>query len=310
MRSEDLERALGATPASFAARMDQTLRGLKEEKEVKRMAFRTIMVFALVVAVLCTTAFALVSQGLEWYYSHRFTAYQEYEPEKYSAIMENLQTELTQTPANDPEIDICVAEASWAPEQKVLVISVAAAPKNPETAELHPLWNLDADGAYVGGENLDLYADDEEARGEHWLWTEAGYGPVEEMTAPGKKLLLLDNGAVCLDDIRLLGDVSSVDAYVTEEGVVHTVIEVRLEDFFDPAYADKVQAQIECSPDSAEFWRDRLAEVERVRQIIGEDGDGVLTLTLPYTVTAYSDDDEQLYHGGRQGEVRFELKIR
>lgn len=310
MRSEDLDRALGATPAAFADRMDETLRGLKEEKRMKHMAFRTIAVFALVIAALCTTAFALVSQGLEWYYSNRFTAYQEYEPEKHSAIMEHLQTEVKQAPVNDPEISILIEETSWAPEQKILVISAVAAPANPETAELHPMWNLDADGAYVGKEHLGLYADDEDARGEHWLWTASGYGPVEEMTAPGKALLLLDTGSICLDDIRLLGDMSSVDAYVTEEGAVHTVFEVRLEDFFDPAYADKVQAQIDSAPDSAELWRSRLAEVERVRQIISEDEDGVLTLTLPYTVTAYSDDDEQLYHGGRQGEVHFEVKLR
>lgn len=310
MRSEDLDRALGATPAAFADRMDETLRGLKEEKRMKRMAFRTIAVFALVIAALCTTAFALVSQGLEWYYSNRFTAYQEYEPEKHNAIMEHLQTEVKQAPVNDPEISILIEETSWAPEQKILVISAVAAPANPETAELHPMWNLDADGAYVSKEHLGLYADDEEVRGEHWLWTASGYGPVKEMTAPGKALLLLDTGSICLDDIRLLGDMSSVDAYVTEEGAVHTVIEVRLEDFFDPAYADKVQAQIDSAPDSAEFWRSRLAEVERVRQIISEDEDGVLTLTLPYTVTAYSDDDEQLYHGGRQGEVHFEVKLR
>lgn len=310
MRSEDLDRALGATPAAFADRMDETLRGLKEEKRMKRMAFRTIAVFALVIAALCTTAFALVSQGLEWYYSNRFTAYQEYEPEKHSAIMEHLQTEVKQAPVNDPEISILIEETSWAPEQKILVISAVAAPANPETAELHPMWNLDADGAYVSKEHLGLYADDEEARGEHWLWTASGYGPVKEMTAPGKALLLLDTGSIFLDDIRLLGDMSSVDAYVTEEGAVHTVIEVRLEDFFDPTYADKVQLQIDSSPDSAELWRSRLAEVERVRQIISEDEDGVLTLTLPYTVTAYSDDDEQLYHGGRHGEVQFEVNLR
>lgn len=310
MRSEDLDRALGATPQSFADRMDQTLLGLKEEKEMKRAAFRTVMVFALVTALLCTTAFALVSQGLEWYYSNRFTAYQKYEPEKHNAIMKNLQTEVPQTPANDPEINISVTETSWSPEQNVLVVSIVASPIDPESTELHPMGNLDQDGSYVSKDDLALYAGDEEARAEHWLWTEDGHGPVNEMVAPGKQLLLLDADAIYLDDIHLLGDMSSTDAYVTEEGAVHTVLEIRMGDYFDPDFAEIIQQQIASSPDSAEYLTRRLAEVERFRQIIAEDEDGVVTLTIPYTVTAYTEDDELLYNGGRNGELHFDLKIR
>ena len=40
------------------------------------------------------------------------------------------------------------------------------------------------------------------------------------------------------------------------------------------------------------------------------DSDGVITLTVPYTVTEYTGDDAQLYTGGRTGSIAFELNIR
>ncbi len=310
MRREDLDRALGQTPQSFSDRMDQTLLSLKEEEKVKRFAFRTVMVFALITVLLCTTACALVSQGLDWYYNNRFSNYQKAEPEKYSAIMKNLQTEVPQQPVEDPEINISVNEISWAPEQNVLVVSVIATAANPEAFELHPMWDLDADGSYVGKENLELYADDEEARGEHWLWTKKGYGPVAEMVAPGKQLLLLEAERLYLGDIPLTGDGSSFDSYVMDDGSIHAVLEINLQCFFDPAYPDDVRKMIEKTPDMADYWNNRLAEIERFQKIISEDEDGVITLTLPYTVTAYTEDDQQLYTGGRNGEIHFDLKIR
>ncbi len=35
----------------------------------------------------------------------------------------------------------------------------------------------------------------------------------------------------------------------------------------------------------------------------------MVTLTLPYTVTTYSEDDVALYTGGREGEIRFDVKL-
>lgn len=310
MRSDELDRALGPTPQSFADRMDQTLLHLEEEKPVKRIAFGTVLIAAVLALALGTTAYAVVSQGLEWYYNNRFTAYQQYEPEKHSAIMVHLQTEVSQKPVDDPDINIAVTEASWAPEQNVLVVSLEATAADPEKNELHPMWNLDADGSYVGPENLAAYADDEEARAVHWLWTEDGMGPVAEMVAPGKQLLLLRTSEVYLDDIHLMGDMSSADEYVSEDGAVHTVLEIRMDDYFDPNFGARVQEQIKASPELADHWNRRLKDVERFRQIISEDEDGVVTLRVPYTVTYYTDDDAQLYTGGRQGEVQFEMKFR
>ncbi|MBP3637377.1 MAG: hypothetical protein J6K13_07470 [Clostridia bacterium] len=306
MRSEELDRALGATPQSFARRMEGTLLELKEEKEVKRVAFRTVLVVALVTALLCSTAYALVIQGLEWYYNNRFTAYQQYEPEKHQAIMNHLQTQVPQTKAEDPDISIAVTEVSWVPEEKVLVVALAAAAAEPDKAELHPMWNLDADGAYVGKDNLELYADDEEARGEHWLWTSAGFGPVVDMVAPGKQLLLLDADGIYLDGRMLIGDMSSVDAYVAEDGTVHTVFEIRL-DYMEEDYISQQQALLEQYPEQT-FRLDNIETARKLTALV-EHAER-MELTIPYTVTPYTEDDAQLYTGGREGEIAFTVELK
>lgn len=306
MRSEDLDRALGATPQSFADRMDQTLHDLKEEKQVKRVAFRTVLIASLIILALCTTAFALVSQGLTWYYNHRFTAYQEHEPEKYDAIMKNIQTELPQQSIPDPNIHIAVDEAAWIPEQNLLVVSVIAAAAQPDVCELHPMWNLDADGYYVGSDTKEL-EEDEEARSEHWLWTRAGYGPVDEMVAPGKKLLLMDVNELWLGDVDLMQlSASSVDTYVTEEGAVHTVLEANLE-LLKEDFIVQAQQQLEKEPDSV-YWALCLDAAQKLQALLRSTDS--LELTLTYVVTDYTEDDYALYTGGRKGELTFALKIR
>lgn len=312
MRPEDLDRALGPTPQSFSEKMNQTLLHLEEEKQVKRIALRTVLIFALLAALLCSTAYAVISQGLEWYYSNRFTAYQQHEPQKYEAIMTHLQTDLPQT-VSDPDIRIAVQEAAWVAEEKVLVVSLTAAPADPERYELHPMWNLDADGAYAGEGGAIDPASDGEDRAVHWLWTSAGFGPVDEVIAPGKELLLVDADSVRFAGLEILGDSSSMDAYVQEDGTVHFVLETRL-DFLDPAHDVELEAYIElCKEqyaDSVPYAQQRLANAQLQRQLVLEDADGVIDLTIPYTVTVYSEDDTQLYAGGRQGEISFQIQIR
>lgn len=233
----------------------------------------------LALALMATTALALVGHGLGWYYDNRFPALKEHEPETYEDIMANLQSDVPQWAEEDPEIRIAVAETSWAAAERVLVVSVMAEAADPAVHELYPMWNLDADGAYVGEGGAVEPASDGEDRAVHWLWTKRGFGPVEKLIAPGKALLLVDMQHLYLDDMCVVS--SSMDAYVTEDGMVHTVLESRL---------DAAQAEALLAADT--------------------DGDGSVTLTLPYTVTRYTDDDEQLYLGGRTGEIRFEVKLR
>ncbi len=311
---EKLQRRYPEMTEDFVRRMQEMIHGLpsqKEERKMKRAAFRTVLVFSLVAVLLCGTAFALINQGLEWYYNNRFTAYQTHEPEKYAVILENLQTDVPQNPAaEETDILLSVQDAAWVAEQHFLVVSFVAAPVNPETTELHPLWNLDADGAYVGeGGNPNPQSDGED-RAVHWLWVGNGnFGPVEEMIAPGKELLLIDMNAICLDGHELLGDNSSTDIYRDEAGNVHAVLEIQL-DFMKPGYEADMLARMEQNPDMKEYYQEKLEKDLYCKALIENDADGVITLTAPYTLTRYSDDDTQLYQGGKEGEITFQLSIR
>ena len=296
----------------FARRMDDLLCSLppqKEETKVKRFALRTVLIWAVLTALLCATAYAVITYGMEWYYNNRFTAYQEHEPEKYAAIMEHMQSGLPQTAEGCDLVDIQVAEASWAEEENVLVVSLKALPADPAVYELHPMWNLDADGSYVGEGGAADPASDGEDRAIHWLWTKEGFGPVEEMIQPGKQLLLLDTGDVLLEDFVLLGDGSSMDSYVGEDGAVHTVLEVQLS-LLEEDYEASMRKQIQENPEYASLMEKRLEKELACRQMILDDDDGVIRLTVPFRVIPFTEDDMALYLGGEQGKVTFDLKIR
>lgn len=297
---------------AFACRMEQLVHSLpaqKEETKVKRLAVSTVLAWVLLAALLCATAYAVINYGMEWYYNNRFTAYQEHEPEKYAAIMEHIQSDVPQRVTGDSLINIQVEEASWAAEKNVLVVSLKATPKESEAYELHPMWNLDADGAYVGEGGSIAPETDGEDRAVHWLWTTEGFGPVADMVAPGKQLLLLNADEVLLGENHLLGDGSSMDSYVGQDGAVHTVLEIRL-DFLQADYEAGVRQRMMESPESAPYMEKHLAANLETRRLIQEDTDGVLTLTVPFTVTPYAEDDQLLYGGGQQGHIDFEIKIK
>lgn len=242
------------------------------------MKFTMKLALAMVIGVLLmgSTALALVNYGLEWYYENRAVSVKEQQPGKYAAIMTNLQSEIAQRTQEDPDVCVAVMEASWVQEQKILMVSVVASAADDAVYELHPMWNLDADGAYVGKGGAENPVSDGEDRAVHWLWTNSGFGPVEQMVAPGKKLLLIDMQNMYIDDVKLR---ASMDAYVTEEGAVHTVLE--------------------CSLDE-----------QQMESLMAAAGEGAVTLKLPYTITHYSEADELLYGSGRMSEICFDVKIR
>lgn len=272
---------------------------------MKRVAFCTVVLVTLITLLLCATAIALVSQGLEWYYNNRFTAYQENEPEKHDAIMEHLQTELPQTTPDDPDIQISVTEASWAQEQNVLVISLLATARYPEQDELHPMWDLDVDGAYVGDSAPAEVTEDSEDRSEHWLWTPEGFGPVEEMVAPGKQLLLLDCDTPYLAGLSLDFVEASMDVYVNEDGAVHTVLEMSL-DFLQDDYIEKQRQRLAENPELT-FLLKNIETAQELQQRLKNASS--VACTIPYTVTHYTEDDMLLYTGGRTGEISFTLNM-
>jgi len=312
MRNEQLDRAFGVMPDAFADRIDQTLRTLEEEKPMKRFTLRTALVTALLVALLGTMAYAVINRGLEWYYSNRFTAYQEHEPGKHDAILQNLQVVSVQDAAEDPLVRVEVREASWVPERRMLVISLAASAKEESQAEVHPEWNLDADGSYVGAENMSAYADDPEARAEHWLWTEKGFGPVKEaMSDPGKQLVLFEASQIYLgtmeNGIEMMGDMSSMDSYVSEEGETITIIEAQL-DWMRPEFDQEQLDWSEKEPGFAKMIHERITKAQKLRERVAQNN-GVLQLTIPYTVTPYSEDDQQMFDGRYTKHVTFEINI-
>ena len=302
-----LDRALGPTPQSFCDRMDDTLLSLKEEQQVTRIALRTVMVAILAAALAVSTAYALLSQGLAWYYENRFTAYQQYEPERHEAILRNTEQEVPQTASDDAEVSIRITETSWLPDNQLLVVMTAAQAKEPG-ALLYPMGSLDTDGAYVGeGGNPAPEADGED-RAVHWLWTREGFGPVEKMTG-GRALLLLTAHEIWWEDVLLLGDNSSYDEYVDENGVAHSVMHLELKEMLSPDWETSVQARIDAGQNTA-YWQRRREEIARFRQALNASPDGVMTLRMPYAVTAYTEDDAQLYSGGRTGEIVFEVKLK
>lgn len=60
---------------------------------------------------------------------------------------------------------------------------------------------------------------------------------------------------------------------------------------------------------SIPYLEQRLSNAPLLRQLFAKDTDGVIDLTIPYAVTLYSEDDAQLYAGGRQGEISFQIQI-
>lgn len=313
MWNDELDRALGPTPGDFSARIDQTLQALEEKKNVKRFGWRVPVLAALLLALLCGIAYAVIMQGQEWYYNNRFTAYQKYEPQKHQAILEHLQMNPEQTHREDPVVNVVIQDVSWIPEERLMTISLAARPQNDAAIELHPMGDLDADGSYVGPENLEKYAEDEEARAEHWLWTENGFGPIREvMRDPSKELYLFE-----ADFIRIGPDGSGIcamnggssDSFIGEDGAVITVLECELR-WMDPAYDEQVLAMAWMSEEQKEIEiarnRDMRASFEQ-----NLDKEGLLTLSIPYTVTKYvEDDDNALYTGGAKQWVTLRIKVR
>lgn len=310
MRIEDLDRALGPTPQSFCDKMHQTLLHVEEEKQVKRIALRTVLIFALLAALLCSTSYAVIYRGFEWYYNSRFSDHLSLDPATYETVMSHLQTGLPQT-ASDPDIHIAVQEAVWLTEERLLVVFLTATPTDPDHYELHDKGCLDADGAYVGKDGMANPESFFKSHTEHWLWTTEGHGPVDQMIASGKELLLVDMHFPLLDGIKFQGTGTSM-GIVRESDTMYYAMEIQL-NFLDPAYDAEIQATIERDrdkhPESIPHLEQRLSTAPLLRQLFAEDADGLITLTIPYTVTLYSEDDAQLYTSGRQGEISFQIQI-
>lgn len=245
MKREELDRAFAQTPQSFSRRVEDTLQALKEEQPVKKLTMRSALVAVAAVLLLCGIAYAVATmQGQEWYYNNRYTALKEHEPEQYQAIMSSLTTDVPQsvTPDQGGLLAVNVQDYAWVGEKGIFTVSLAARPADDAAYELYPIWNLDADGAWVD----ELDPENPESRLEHWLWTDKGFGlPKDVMKDPTKRLLLVafeDDLRIGQTDCVLPG--SSYDAFTGEDGAAIFVHQ------YDLSRADKaVQNAISANTD-------------------------------------------------------------
>ncbi len=255
------------------------------EKEGRAMKKKMLMtpVFALLIALMLgTVAFAAAGQVLDWYYAERFSTYPA---EQRDAILDNVQSVPAQEQDENADFFATVQEYSWVAAEKKLVLTLNVKAVN-HGIELHPMWNLDADGA-LG----------DEGREEHWLWTAKGFGKPEDVMAdPSKALYLTD-----MQDMLRIGShednftatlEGSTDAVVMPDGSVQFVLEYHF------ASVDEAR-----SAERADYITDpeRLQECQaqdaQVREAILKGGE--MSLCLPYYTIAYADVDVQPYGSRR-----------
>ena len=301
MKRFDLDKAFPETPKAFSERIDQTLRTIKEEKYVRKFTVRTMLIATVITLAVGGIAYAVITLGQEWYYNTRFTAYQQHEPDKHQAIMDNMQTEIPQESngAAAGLVNIKVEDASWAQEKQVFTLSLTAKVKDSGKYELHAMSEMDGDGLYAAS----VDAGDPESRNVHWLWTSKGYGlPNDVMADPDKQLLLID----LMRDLYI-GETATVltgymkDVFTTDEGPVMAVHEYDLK-LADTADVEKMFRDIEIPEgiDEALFILDNQQQKERLmlqaeaaKQAIEDntDGEGYLSLRLPYSVMPFINNE-------------------
>lgn len=271
-----------ATHQAFVCALSSPSAHERRKTMRKKIAALPLLAVLMVLLVGCT-AYAAVSQVMSWYYSNRDTHLKELYPERYEALMNHILTDLPQQQSDDPWVTVQIPEAVWLPEENRLILAVTAAPKDGKAVELHPMWNLDADGSYAGGDFAPgTPGEDSEDRGDHWLWTEKGYGPVRQMmSAPEKALVLIDAYEISLGaaDAPQQHVYLNMDALDMSDGEVLFMLEGQLDPDIMRAYR------------TAEGWE--------------------IPLTLLYTVHPYEDgmDDMTLYTG-ITGSVTLTLRVK
>ncbi len=256
---------------------------IPKEKEGYAMKKKLMLtpIFAIFLALMLGTVAFAASQVLDWYYAERFSTYPE---DQRNAILQNVQAAPVQSQDENANFSATVQEYSWVLDDKKLVLTLNVKPIN-DGIELHPMWNLDADGA-LG----------EEGREEHWLWTDKGFGKVEDMmTDPSKALHLTDvqQLVICCNDEGVIPVLEgATDAFVMADGSVQFVLEYHFGSV-DEARSAEVANWIK----DADRLAERLAVDEAVREAILQGGK--VDLSIPYYTVAYADVDAQPYGSAR-----------
>jgi hypothetical protein len=304
MKRDSLDRVYGPTPELFTDQIDDTLHALQEDAPMnaKRFTLRTALVAALILLLLCGIAYAIVAtQGQEWYYNNRFTAYQEHEPEKQQAILDNLQTEVPQEESADAQglVAVTVQDYAWSNEQKLFTLSIAARTTHETGYELYALWDMDADGMY--GDTPD--PENPDARTEHWIMTPKGFGlPENVMENPSDQLILFDprGGSIWIGNSSVEMPGWSIDYFTGEDGASVWVMECDLSLLDEEAIRSLAGA-------TQEDIDHLLAYAKKANAAIAEntDADGYLSLRVEYLVYPFSQGE---LGKPAQGALTFKVK--
>ena len=306
---DDCTQGLEDAP-SLTYRIARKARG--EEPVAKKISTTLIFVMA-IVAVTVTALAAGIIYNQNWYYhDNNGRILKENNPVAYEAILANLTENPEQSQSGSDLVNVVIQDVAWAPEAEMLTISFRASVKDPEHYELHGMWALDTDGAYIGEGGSTTVTDDSEDRAMHWLWRtfdtveytgSRHYGPPYEMMDDGsKKLLLIEREDITLFDGTL--DVyGAMDMVRTPEGDIVFMEEVSL-DWLSDAYDQKMADYAEENPDLPSHVNSRMDAVRSVRDNLK---DGTIPCRLTYTVVEYTEgmDDRDLYTGGEHGYIDF-----
>ncbi len=253
----------------------------KEGFTMKKKMLMTPMLAIFLALMLGTVAFAVAGQVLTWYYAERFY---DYPAEQRDAILQNVQLAPKQTQDENADFSATVQEYSWVAAEKKLVVTLNVKTNN-SGIELHPIWNLDADGEYG-----------EDGREEHWLWTEKGFGKVTDMmTDPTKTLHLTDVQSLLIgnhaENFSAIME-GSTDCLVMPDGSTQFVMEYQFSSVDETKTAEA--ASYITSP---ERLKERQERDEKIRAAILRGGE--MELCIPYYTVAYADVDAQPYGSGR-----------
>ena len=276
------------------------------------------LVLAIVLMLVAVTALAAgIIYNLGWYYTNRDNYLRDNNPTVYEAIMSNVIENPEQEQSSNNLVDVTIQDVSWSPEVKKLTISFRASVNDPDHFEMHGMWALDTDGAYIGEGGSTTVTDDSEDRAMHWLWrsfeTEGNegpgcYGPPFEMMDDGsKRLLLIERNGITLFDGTIPMDVSgSMDMFRTPEGDIVFVEEIDLE-WLSEDYDQRMAEYANQNPDMKEYAESRVTNAQAIRENLK---DGMIPVRLIYSVVEYTEgmDDLELYTGGEQGYVDFVIR--
>lgn len=293
----------------------RVLANVKGEEPMVKKVSTTLIIVLVLMAVSITALAAGIIYNQDWYYKNRDTALQDQHPEVYEAVMANLTENPEQTQSESKLVDVSIQDVSWAPEVNRLTISFRVSPKDPAQFELHGMWALDTDGAYIGEGGSTTATDDSEDRAMHWLWRtfetdgfsgDRNYGPPMEMMDDGtKRLLLVDGKGISLFD-GILDVFASYDMFRTPDGEIIFVEEIDL-DWLSEDYDQKMKEYGEQNPDLKEYAEERIVAARLARARLK---DGAVSCRLAYSVVEYTEgmDDMELYTGGEQGYVDFIIR--